>query len=291
MKFKMPTASRKRLEKLLETLGSRAKDFKKCFDIESKWCWKYADLVLRGMKKRDLEYAEGHHVVPASFYGKRGCDTVDNSNLTVLTYGEHVLAHYCLIWCATGKMRGKMVKAFLIMYNVCMAGRKPLMPSEEELLDAIPEMEIKRIQAMEPKWAKLEAEGRTHKSEDPIQYKKDYREANIEYIRAYDRERNSGSRRGYLKEYLVSYWESHKSKLQNYKKDWDKKNAEHLKQYNRDRYAEQHDKLRAQQNANYYAKREAGYRRRKNPLTGKSEWVFVGLPATPETPKSTSGAA
>ena len=90
MKFKMPTASRKRLEKLLEYLGDRAKDFKKCFDIESKWCWKYADLVLRGMKRRRLKYAEGHHIVPASFYGKRN-RAVSNANLTILSFSEHGL--------------------------------------------------------------------------------------------------------------------------------------------------------------------------------------------------------
>lgn len=42
MSFEIPTADRTRLDQLLEVLGDRADDFKKCFDIESEWCWKYA---------------------------------------------------------------------------------------------------------------------------------------------------------------------------------------------------------------------------------------------------------
>ena len=136
MNFTLPEARRKRMEQLLEYLGERAEDFKKCFDIESEWCWKYADLVLRGMEKRELGYAEGHHIVPVSFYGKRGCIKVDDRNLTVLTYGEHLWSHYCLVWCATGKMRGKMVRAFLVMYRIGRSRSSSLMPSEAELLDA-----------------------------------------------------------------------------------------------------------------------------------------------------------
>lgn len=51
-------------------------------------------------------------------------------------------------------------------------------------------------------------------------------------------------------------------------------------------------KKRAERNKTYRKdKKAAGYRYRKNHITGKDEWVFVGLPATHETPKSTSGAA
>jgi hypothetical protein len=325
------------MEQLLEYLGDRADDFKKCFNIESEWCWKYADLVLRGMEKRELEYGEGHHIVPASFYGKRGCSEVDDGNLTVLTYGEHLWTHYCLVWCATGKMQGKMVKAFLVMYRFGIAGSRPLMPSEAELLDAIPEMEIKRIQAMEPKWAKVEAEGRTHRSEDPKQYMKDYREANREKLakrkKAY-REAN----REKIAERMKSYCEANREKLAEHRKARYKANrekinarmkiytaanrekiAERMKSYreaNREKIAEMkkarykanRETVLEQQKARYKANREtvlehkkayyeanrekvaemrkayreakkaAGYRDRKDPVTGKHVWVFVGLP-------------
>ena len=331
MKLKLPTASRKRLDTLLEYLGDRAGDFKKCFDIESEWCWKYADLVLRGMKKRNLEYAEGHHVVPASFYGKRGCNTVDDGNITVLSYGEHLWAHYCLTWCATDKMRGKMARAFLSMYNIGVAGSRPLIPSEAELLDAIPEMELKRIRTMEPQWAKVEAEGRTHKSEDPKQYRKDYYEANrekrIEYVKTY-----SEANREKIAEYQKAYREVNKDKLSEYFKVYNDANKEKKKAYreaNKEKIAEKYkayynankeknterckayrdanrekirkrckayrdanrEKIIAHKKAYREAKKAAGYRYRKDPVTGKKHLVFVGLPATPETPKSTSGAA
>lgn len=43
MDFAVPIASKQRLDELLTYLGDRAIDFKKCFDIESEWCLKYAD--------------------------------------------------------------------------------------------------------------------------------------------------------------------------------------------------------------------------------------------------------
>ena len=72
MKFELPVASRQRLDELLEYLGERAEDFKKCFDVESEWCWKYADLVLRGVNARVLDYGERHHVIPFTYYKSIG---------------------------------------------------------------------------------------------------------------------------------------------------------------------------------------------------------------------------
>ena len=365
MKFEMPKADRARLEQLLEYLGDRADDFKKCFDVESEWCWKYADLVLMGIEKRELEYAEGHHIVPASFYGKRGCKKVDDCNLTVLTYGEHLWAHYCLCYCATGKMRGKMAKAFLIMYGKGICNIHALMPSETELLDAIPEMEIKRIQAMEPQWAKVEAEGRTHYNEDPKQYMKEYNESNREKILERNRaryksnwekfrERNNAwyesnkekiaernkaryeSNKEKILERKKAYYEANKEKIAEINKAYREANREKIAEINKAYYRANREKCTEYRKAYYEANKEncakrckayreanrekiaeinkawrdankeniaeygkawrdakkaAGYRDRKDPVTGKHHWIFVGLPATPETPKSTSGAA
>ena len=331
MKFNMPTASRKRLEELLEYLGDRADDFKKCFDIESEWCWKYADLVLRGLEKRKLRYSEGHHAVPASFYGKRCCNTVDTGNLFTLSYAEHVWAHYCACYCATGKMQGKMARAFITMYNVGMSGRPLIMPSESEFIDAIPEMELRRIRAMEPRWAKVEAEGRTHKSEDPKQYNKDYYEANKEKIdennkvyyeenkdkiakqkKAYqkaNKEKIAEQKKAYQKankekidEKNKVYYAENKDKIAKQKKAYQKSNKEKIAERKKARYEANKENILKQKKAYneankekrseymkslYDAKVAAGYRKRKNPLTGKHEWVFVGLP---ESPKSTEAA-
>lgn len=260
MNFTLPEARRERMEQLLEYLGdtsrysedykgNRAEDFNKCFDIESPWCWKYADIILRGLEKRPGKPGdEVHHAVPRSFYGvKRNCRKIDAGNLFTLSYAEHVWAHYCLVWCATGKMQGKMATAFMIMYGKGICNKHALMPSEAELLDAIPEMEIKRIRAMEPRWAKVEADGRTHFSEDPKQYKKDWREAN----------------KGKIAEEGKAYREANKGKIAEYKKAYHEANRE---------------KVAERERARSEAKKAAGYRYRKNPVTGKHVWVFVGLP-------------
>ena len=414
MKFKMPVAKRERLEELLEYLGktenyskyykgNRAEDFRKCFDTESEWCWKYADIVLRGLEKRTVgPGGEGHHGVPRSFYGvKRNCHRIDDGNWFTLSYVEHVWAHYCACYCATGKMQGKMARAFLIMYSIGICEKRPLMPSEVELLASIPEMELRRIRAMEPRWAKVEAEGRTHHSEDPKQHKKDYYEANkdkiternkayyeankdkiternkayreanrekiaeqnkvyqeknkehyCEYHKAYREanrekiaERNKTYRKANKKkitERNKAYWEVNKEKCHKKHKLWCEANKEKLTEYhkvyyeanreklieyqkdlyeaNKDKIIEQHkayreankekiaerekaryeankekileqhkayreankEKITEREKARYEAKIAAGYRRRKNPNTGKHEWVFMGLPEAKE---------
>jgi hypothetical protein len=393
MKLLKPKASKKSLEKLLAYLGTtenyskhykgnRAEDFKKCFDTESPWCWMYADLVLRGLEKRNAEPGdEGHHAVPRSFYGVRTyCSKIDAGNLFTLSYAEHVLVHYCACYCATGKNLGKMIRGFLTMYNMYVKGRKTIMPSEAELLDAIPEMELRRIRAMEPRWAKVEADGRTHYSEDPKQYRKEYQEANKEKIaeqqKAYreaNREKlaermkawyeankdrileqrkanyetnkekilesqkaNYDANKDKIHEKQKSYREANKEKIalrgKYYRETNKEKIAERKKTHyeankdkihekqksyreaNKEKIAEQRkahyetnkekilesqkayrdankEKIVEQRKARYEVMKSAGYRLRRDPVTGKRGWVFVGKPATPETPNTSMNAA
>ena len=250
------------MDQLLEYLGSRADDFKKCFDIESEWCWKYADLVLRGLEKRELEYAEGHHIVPASFYRKRRCSISDDGNLTTLTYGEHLWAHYCMALCAIGKMRGKMAMAFFVMYWIGMKGCRPLMPSEAELFNAIPEMEMRRIQAMEPKWAKVEAEGRTHKCDDPVKYSKDYYESNKEKILKQRKIYNKTNKKK-ISEQHKAYYESNKEKILEYHKSYREANEEKILESKKASYEANKEKILERNKAYCEANKEkiAEYRK------------------------------
>ena len=358
MKFEMPKADRGRMEQLLEYLGdtsryseyydgNRAEDLKKCFDIESEWCWKYADLVLRGLEHRELDYAEGHHVVPRSFYGVRNRNLkIDAGNWFVLSYPEHVWAHYCAANCSIGDMRGKMALAFLMMYQVTQ------LPSEKGVLDLIPDIELARIRAMGPRWSRVEAEGRTHTTEDLTQYCKDYYNSNKEKIlcrvRGYykdnhddilkqkktyrdenrekisernkvfydnNRERILEHRRDFydnnrerileqvkiyyednkdkISERMKKYSEENRDKISIYHKDYYRNNTEKFSDYRIEYYEANRDKILEQKKAYHEANRDrnigkmkeyrdakkaAGYRYRKDPVTGKRGWVFVGLP-------------
>ena len=295
MKTLLPTAPRTRLEELLTYLGDRAGDFRKCFDVESPWCWEYAGLVLRGLKKKSGSYIETHHIIPIAYYLPGNTRKLKHRftakytirNLTGLDCTEHLKAHYCMTMCANGDPNVHAM-AFLLLYRVYSKG---ILKREHDAVSLFSDETVAEIRGMLSAVRKVTREGRTHKYDDENGYNKDWREANIERVRAYDRERNSGSRRGYMKEYLATYWKTKKPKLQKYRKDWGKKNEAHVKQYQHDRYAEHHDEIRAQQKAYREAKRAAGFRWRKDPETGKYRWIFVGLPATPETTKSTSGAA
>jgi flagellar biosynthesis GTPase FlhF len=173
-KFVTPKASKKSLEKLLEYLGDRAGDFRKCFDTGSKWCLKYADLVLRGLEDRKLEYAERHHIVPRCFYGcrrdaKKGCA----GNMTKLSYSEHVYAHYCAAQCSLETIKNGMVVAFCRMYADGTKNKIHTIPEECEFLEVLSEHEYKHIRAMHDRVAAVDAEGRTHWFDDPVAHKKE----------------------------------------------------------------------------------------------------------------------
>lgn len=175
-KFVTPKASKKSLEKLLVYLGDRAGDFKKCFDIESKWCWKYADLVLKCLKRNGdrLKYGESHHIVPRCFYGKRKDDPIIcKGNLVTFTFAEHIFAHFCLAMCALECFSLKMCVAFAMMYGFREKVSKLVMPSEAALIDELPKLEVQRIRSMNPNGSLIDAEGRTHYFEDPIKAKKE----------------------------------------------------------------------------------------------------------------------
>lgn len=296
MKTLLPAASSKRLEELLTYLGDRADDFKKCFDIESIWCRRYASLMMLGLKRRDLGYVETHHVVPACFYGKRHSKRVNEHNLAVFGYGEHLYAHYYAAQCAIGEMRGKMAQAFMTMYSIGIGEKRPMFPSDMELLATIPELEAKRIASMTPGWMKVESEGRTHKSEDPLKAKRDwYASLPVERKRAYvnnetrrkhraaNTERFRENARTYYHEHLEDErrWarESHKrnrEKILAKKKVEYKNNPEKFKEKNKNNYAKHRDS-RVSYARDYRAKRiSEGYRVRTDPTTGKRHWVFVG---------------
>lgn len=239
MNFTLPEARRERMEQLLEYLGdtsryskyydgNRAEDFKKCFDIESEWCWKYADLMLRGMEKRELEYAERHHIVPCCFYGKRSCKFTDAMNMTVLTYGEHMYAHLCLTYCSREPILDKMASAFYLM--VCVLGYSKAVVNDDEkfLIDACDEAERKRVMGMLPKIAALEESGRTHSWEDVEKYRKEYRKIyfmkNPTYFKDYYKKNLE-----YKKEYSKTYAEAHKDEKREYDKSYRDKNKEKIR--------------------------------------------------------------
>ena len=376
----LPKASKKSLEELLKFLGPRAEDFKKCFDTESDWCLMYADLMMRNVNDtRKHEYKEGHHVIPACYYGTRS-RSIDKGNLIALPYGEHLYSHYCAANCAIGRMKHKMARAFSTMYSIAVGKKRPLFPTDEELIAAIPELEAKRILGMTKRVAKVESEGRTHRWEDPVQawkdyynmnkeklskkakeyreknkerlklqnkkyreenpehikalrkasyarnreknlarskeyrlahieekreYDRKYREANVEHKKAIDRAyytvhaeeikaRENARRANYTdadKERVKGYREKRRDKKAAYDKIYVAANKERLstnwKKY-REGHREQH---RAYNRAWKAAKRAAGYRIRIDPVTKKEKWVFVGNPATPETPKTSMDAA
>ena len=381
MKFQVPSTSKKRLSELLTYLDSREKDFNKCFDVNSRWCWRYADLMLRGLKKRKLTYAERHHIVPASLYGTRGVKLSDEGNLTVLRYSEHLYAHYCAVKCARGKFQGILARAFYFMYNIGVNEKRPLLPSERELIDSLPRRDIEKNRNLDPQVNAVESEGRVHYWEGKSAAQKSYYQANKKKIckraRAYGKANSekvakqhhtyylthkdelsekrkkcctenktklSKHRKKYYaenrdailersrtwyaenkervakrnKEYYrqnkdkinarrkayqeatkdkkaaydkiyreknketiavkqKAYRETHKEKLAKRGKAWREKNKDKIRTYRKEHKEKLSMQNREYKRALYKKKVSAGYRLRKNPNTGKQEWIYVGM--------------
>lgn len=288
MTFILPEARRERMDQLLEYLGdtsryseyysgNRAEDFKKCFDIESEWCWKYADLVLRGMDARDIEYGERHHIIPFTYYksilGKvsRKSRLVNESNLCILDYIEHIYAHFCMAHCACNEnFRAKMARAFCHMSGFITKINK----NDVNLVDSIiPKQEIR---SMMPSVIKVEAEGRTHFWEDPKQAAADWRALHREDAKIRSREWYANNK-DRAKEWWNSYSTEHHDEIQAQRKSFRENNRELLRQRAKDDYYDHYDERKKSRKIIYDAKVAAGYKYRKDPVTGKRGWVFVGL--------------
>lgn len=345
MNFTLPEARRERMEQLLEYLGdtsryseyydgNRSEDFKKCFDIESEWCWKYADLVLRGLENRELEYAEGHHAVPNAFYCfNRHTRKLDAGNMSKLSYGEHLYCHYCLTMCSRSIIAEKMKHAFVRMYSY----KTKASENKTDISALIPEMEYARIRGMMDAVKGVGDEGRTHYYDDAVAARKDYyavnrnkildqrktyyvenRDAVIERSHSHYaenkeeisikgkqyREQNKDKICEYQKEYrnnngdLIKersrgYYEANKEIICAKSKKYREENKEAISKQRKQYRAENKEKISESKKAYRKANREillikekafrdakkaAGYRYRKDPVTGKHKWFFVGLP-------------
>jgi hypothetical protein len=306
-RFAPPSASPDRLGELLIRLGKRAGDFLECFDSSSEWCMKYADLMLRGMEERPLEYGERHHVVPYSFYRSKGvkgsarASAVCNGNMTTLSFPEHLFAHYCASMCALGDMRGSMAYAFNLMYS---KQRKKCLRKEADVLSYIESVDVDMIRLAMPNSQAVESDGRVHYWEDPVLAVKQQKRKS--YVKNIDRNRESGRERARRRrasrtdeekqansEYQKEYRETHRSESAEYARQYASTHQKQIKE-NMDRFLSKHPGYNSKHGKKYHAehreeqnaycreyrkrKIEQGYRYRLDKETGKHRWVFVGLP-------------
>lgn len=303
MDFTLPIASKQRLDELLTYLGDRAIDFKKCFDIESEWCLKYADLIMRGTTNRTLEYGERHHIVPVSYYRENGYDgsrensIIDKNNWSTLTFAEHLYAHYCVAQCTSGRMMHKMIRAFWTMYSLKTKNKRHVDISELELLESIGDSEATRIISMHESVAKVTEEGRTHHWEDKAKAKHDYAVATRDHIREYKR----------------AYIAAHIEDVRKYKREWAREHSEDQREYRQNNsikikerqktYREENKpmiiagkKKCYANNREHYLKKANDYRKemhtkgywiRLNPITRKPEWTFLGKNYKPKASTKT----
>ena len=311
MIFDIPIASKESVLGVKKFIQERWTDITQCFDVTSEWFAKYCNLVERGLHSRDLQYGEEHHIVPYAWYklqgytGWRRAKAMNEHNVTVFTYGEHVYAHFCLAKCAIGEMIGKMAIAFTNLSG--HPGNRIIIPEEQVLLNSITDIERERIHYADPRSAKVRAEGRTNRWVDAKKQSnerskkwahehraqctasaKRYRDTHPEY-----RKRCSIRSMEYNKEHPEAYKARHKKwrtinkpKLAKWAKEWQANNKDKVKATAK-RYRDNHLELHHARCKDWYeTHKNAGYRLRKNKETGKREWVYVGIDYVTPTPKT-----
>ena len=103
--------------------------------VNNEFLEKYVQLVERNRRtSRFAKNMNTHHIIPKSWY-KINNQTIDNTlvNLVHLTYRNHVLAHYFLCLCTSGKLQYANELAFMLLLS-----RKNLNHSEKLLIQELP---------------------------------------------------------------------------------------------------------------------------------------------------------
>ena len=87
--------------------------------IQNEYLEAYLLLIENNYQTKYIKHKTAkHHIIPRSYYKLLNIP-VDNSNtnLVNLSHYDHLLAHYYLALCATGKLKTKMLTAFMLMCN------------------------------------------------------------------------------------------------------------------------------------------------------------------------------
>ena len=88
--------------------------------VDNEYLDKYIDLVTtHGVAKREKYSTQKHHILPVAYFKHENLP-VDNSasNKVLLTYKDHILAHYYLSFCTQSWLRGKTASAFVILTDM-----------------------------------------------------------------------------------------------------------------------------------------------------------------------------
>lgn len=74
----------------------------------------YISIIIK--QTNNSKYTEKHHIIPRSYF-KINKQKIDNSsdNIVRLSYLDHILAHYYLSFCTTGKLKQANISAFIML--------------------------------------------------------------------------------------------------------------------------------------------------------------------------------
>lgn len=120
---------------------------------------KYLELVV---KNDASAYTERHHILPKSYFKLVG-QKIDNSadNIIKLSYFNHILAHYYLSFCTSGRLKQANICAFIMLIDI---GYTLLTEEEHEAILAIKHYAELKEQAIKIKKVHCRQVGRKRKT-------------------------------------------------------------------------------------------------------------------------------
>lgn len=85
--------------------------------LDNEYLDKYIELISScALSERTLYSTQRHHILPVAYYKKLKLPVDNsNSNVVLLAYKNHILAHYYLTFCTVEWLRGKTASAFMIL--------------------------------------------------------------------------------------------------------------------------------------------------------------------------------
>lgn len=88
--------------------------------IDNEYLKLYCELIIKNQKREYVKFeTQSHHIIPRAYF-KENQIPVDNSknNIVILTFSDHILAHYYIVMCTKeSRLRYKMLCALTFLYG------------------------------------------------------------------------------------------------------------------------------------------------------------------------------
>lgn len=88
--------------------------------IDNEYLKLYCELIIKNQKREYIKFeTQSHHIVPRAYFKEKQISIDDSeNNIVILTFSDHVLAHYYMVMCIKeSRLRYKMLCALIFLHG------------------------------------------------------------------------------------------------------------------------------------------------------------------------------